>query len=66
MAGENFAIEYENGFSVSGNVVEDTVAFGPVFLPSVAIGVAAEINGGSYADGMIGMGFHSSCMDHLL
>lgn len=50
------------GSGASGNVVRDTVAFGAVSVPGVAIGVADTIGPGSYPDGMIGLGFRSPCM----
>lgn len=50
------------GNGASGNIVRDTVAFGTVSVPGVAIGVAETIGPGNYPDGMIGLGFRSPCM----
>jgi len=50
------------GSGASGNVVKDTVTFGAVSVPGVAIGVADTIGPGIYPDGMIGLGFRSPCM----
>jgi len=60
--GDTFSIQYMNGNGASGNVVRDTVAFGAVSVPGVAIGVADTVGLGDYPDGMIGLGFKGQCM----
>ncbi len=58
---DTFSIRYMAGFGASGSVVKDTVGFGSVSVKDVAVGVATEVGDGNWPDGMIGMGFKSSC-----
>ncbi len=58
---DTFAIKYMAGFGASGNVVKDTVGFGSVSVHDVALGVASAVGTGHWPDGMIGLGFKSSC-----
>ena len=50
------------GNGASGSVVEDTVAFGSVSVPRMAIGVADNVGAGNYRDGMIGLSWGTACM----
>ena len=61
ITGGQFNLTYDNGNYISGSVVEDTVAFGSVSIPNVAIGIASDVENGTYLDGMIGMGFQNNC-----
>ena len=52
---------YGSGRSVSGHVVQDTVTFGSVSVPYVAIGVADQVADGHWPDGVVGLGWGSNC-----
>lgn len=60
--GESFGITYLTGSRVSGSLVQDTVAFGSVSVPRMAVGVADSVGVGDYLDGMMGLSWGNTRM----